>query len=323
MAFVSRNGLMTRSLLYSFLLGLAVFPFFGLGILGIIYSGFFPSQSILSFSQNLLFYAFGVYLLLFVLMFLRFFVLLPFFPLPQRVVKNDDLGKISITVAMTAYNDEGVIGNCVKDFLSHPLVKEVIVVDNNSRDNTGLEAKKAGARVIREQVQGFGSAALRALKEAAKSGNFALVVEGDQTFIARDIDKLVSYLRNADMVTATRTTRELSTPDSQVTSPIQYGNLFIAKLLQLKYWNTVRLTDVGGFMRLIRPDSLRKVLPRLRDTGNAFACHMIDMFLKQGYRVIEVPVYFKKRGGTSKGIGSNFIKGIPAGLKMIWGIIAE
>ena len=314
---------MTRSLLYTFLAGLIIAPFFGLSILGIIYSYFFPSPEILSLSQTVLVYSSIIYLFLGIVVVVRFFVFTPVFPLPPRIVRNDDLGRISITVAMTAYNDEGVVGKAVKDFKAHPMVKEVIVIDNNSRDNTAEEARKSGAIVVREAIQGFGAAALRAIKEASKTGNYALIVEGDQTFIAKDIDKFVSYIRNADVVIATRTTKELSTPDSQITNLIRYGNVFIAKLLQLKYWGTIRLTDVGGFMRLIRPDVLKKTLPDLRNTGNAFACHMIDIFLKKGYRVIEIPVYFKKRGGISKGIGSDFIKGFPSGLKMIWGLMIE
>jgi len=314
---------MSRSLLYSFLIGLAVAPIFVIGVLGVIYSHFFPNAEILSLSQSLLVFSSIIYFFLVFAVLFRFSVFTPIFPLPKRAVKNDSLKPFRISVAMTAYNDEGVIGKAVKNFLFHPLVEGVIVVDNNSKDNTVKEARKAGAKVVREVVQGFGAAALRALKEASKTGNFVLIVEGDQTYIAKDIDKFVAYIGNADMVIATRTTKELSTPDSQATFFIQYGNVFIARLLQLKYWGVVRLTDVGGFMRLIRPDALKKVLPQLKNTGNAFACTMLDVFLKHGCRVIEIPVYFKKRGGVSKGIGSSFVKGIPIGLKMIWNIITQ
>ncbi len=53
-----------------------------------------------------------------------------------------------ITVALTAYNDESSIGLAVKDFLAHPKVKRVIVVDNNSRDRTSQVVHEAGGIVI-------------------------------------------------------------------------------------------------------------------------------------------------------------------------------
>ncbi|MFH1663293.1 MAG: glycosyltransferase [archaeon] len=321
------NSLMTRSLLYSFLLGLIIAPFFALSIAGILFHAFFPDTKLFILSVNVLVFASLIYFLIAIAIFLRFFVLISVFPLPPRTVKYDSLSNKKITVCLTAYNDEGIIGDAVKDFKSHKLVDEVIVVDNNCSDNTAGEAKKAGAIIVKEPIQGFGAASIRALKTALQKAkpknNLVLFVEGDQTFVSKDIDKFVSYIDNADMVIGTRTTKELATKDSQVTRPIQYSNLFLAKLIQLKYWGTVRLTDVGCSMRLIRCNALEKTIPLYSVTGSAFSPHMIDMVLKKGFRVIEIPVYFKKRGGTSKGIGSDFIKGFPTGLEMIWNILTQ
>jgi len=318
---------MTRSLLFSFLIGLIIAPFFALSIAGIMFHAFFPNPQLFILSVNVLVFSSMLYLFLAIIIFLRFFVLTPFFPLPPRKVKYDNLSNKRITVCLTAYNDEEIIGHAVKDFKSHKLVEEVIVVDNNCKDNTAGEAKKAGAIVVKEPIQGFGAASIRALKTALQKAkpknNLILFVEGDQTFISKDIDKFVAYIDNADMVIGTRTTKELSTKDSQVTRPIQYSNLFLAKLIQIKYWGTLRLTDVGCSMRLIRPKALESSLPLFTVNGSAFSPHMIDMVLKKGFRVIEIPVYFKKRGGISKGIGSDFIKGFPVGLEMIWNIMTQ
>ena len=55
-----------------------------------------------------------------------------------------------VTVVLTAYNDEASIGFAVEDFRTHPRVRRVIVVDNNSTDRTAAEAEAAGAVVVRE-----------------------------------------------------------------------------------------------------------------------------------------------------------------------------
>ncbi|HEY1343059.1 MAG TPA: glycosyltransferase, partial [Bryobacteraceae bacterium] len=71
-----------------------------------------------------------------------------------------------VTVALTAYNDEESIAEAVADFRSHPLVRRVIVVDNNSKDRTYLAAAGAGAQVVVEHKPGYGQCVYRCLHEA-------------------------------------------------------------------------------------------------------------------------------------------------------------
>jgi glycosyltransferase involved in cell wall biosynthesis len=60
----------------------------------------------------------------------------------------------SLTVVLTAFNDEESIGPAVDDFRAHPLVKRVIVVDNDSKDDTARVAREHGAVVVRESRPG-------------------------------------------------------------------------------------------------------------------------------------------------------------------------
>src|SRR5438552_6951714 len=72
-------------------------------------------------------------------------------PVRWEVIPNHN-----IVVAMTAYNDEASINDAVLEFKSQPDVKQVIVIDNNSIDGTAELATTAGARVVREENQGYG-----------------------------------------------------------------------------------------------------------------------------------------------------------------------
>src|SRR2546428_663376 len=78
--------------------------------------------------------------------------------LPKKRTRLDvrwsPLQNLNLTVALTAYNDEASIGSAVEDFRSHPNVKRVIVVDNNSKDGTAEVAGRAGALVVHEPRQG-------------------------------------------------------------------------------------------------------------------------------------------------------------------------
>jgi len=245
-----------------------------------------------------------------------------FFP-QKKSFRFDPIKNLQVSVGITAYNDQEAIGSSVKQFKELKEVVSVTVIDNNCIDNTALEAKKSGAKVVKESVQGYGSACIRALKEARKTGNLICLVEGDMTFSASDLKKLTAYIENADMVLGTRTTAEIIDSDSQITWFMRYGNLFIAKLLQLRFWAKVRLTDVGCTYRIIRPEALDKIIDKLHVKGHYFSPHMILVALENNLKVIEVPVTLKKRVGESKGVGSDSFKGLITGFRMWWMILTK
>ena len=235
-----------------------------------------------------------------------------------RPLRHDSVENPRVSVGMTAYNDELSIGGAVKDFKKLKEVVNIVVIDNNCVDRTAEEARLAGAKVVKEPVQGYGASCIRALKEARKAGNLVCLVEGDQTYFASDLKKLLSYIENVDMVVGTRTTMEIVAPDSQVTPFIQIGNVFVAKLIQMRFWGKLRLTDVGCTYRLIRPEALDKIIGELKVTGNHFCTDVMISCLRHDFRVIECPIAFKKRVGVSKGVGDDFIKGLSNGLQIIW-----
>jgi len=204
----------------------------------------------------------------------------------------------------------------------------VVVVDNNSTDQTRQQALSAGARVVSEPKQGYGYACMRGLREALEfpKVNVVVLVEGDMTFAGKDLGKLVPYLDNVDMVVGTRTTQELTTEDSQLNWFYVWGNMFLAKMTQVKFWDIkhwgrVRLTDVGCTMRAVRAEALGEILDSLRVGGHHFSPHMVMVAISKGLKVVEIPVTFRRRWGTSKGAGSSKLKGFGIGLRMMWHIL--
>lgn len=220
-----------------------------------------------------------------------------------------------ISVVMTAYNDEIPTGNAVRDFLAQENVAEVVVVDNNSVDNTSKVAEEAGARAVLEENQGYGFAAMRALKEAKH--DIIIMVESDRTFRGYDVSKMVAYLDNADIVLGTRTTQEFLDRDTQINWFANWGNIFVAKLIQARFNNTVRLTDVGCSLRAIRREAYEKIKEQLAVGGNPFLPHMLMVSLQNGLKAIEIPVTFTKREGESKGAGRSNWAAFKVGLQMI------
>ena len=246
------------------------------------------------------------------------------FSLHYRPIKNK-----TVTVALTAYNEEPVIAPCVRDFIENDYVKEILVIDNNSTDGTAKIAKDAGARVITESNQGYGFTCIRGLREALKTNSEIIVLcEGDNTQSGKDLDKLLSYIENCDMVIGTRTVRTLVEKNTQMSQFYIWGNFFIASIIGLKYFSPidltfVRLTDVGCTFRAIRRESLEKIIDKLNSTGHAFSSHMILVAIENNLSIIEVPITFRKRGGQSKGAGGKKSLGFKVGLSMIFEILTR
>jgi len=84
-----------------------------------------------------------------------------------------------LTAIIPALNEEFTIGKVVHFCINHPLINEVIVVDDKSEDNTASIAAEAGARVIVSEVRGKGIS----MKDGVNAASNELFI-----FLDADID---------------------------------------------------------------------------------------------------------------------------------------
>ncbi len=229
-----------------------------------------------------------------------------------------------LTVVLTAFNDEASIALAVDDFRAHPLVRRVIVVDNNSTDRTSEVASEHGAIVVRESKPGYGRCVYRALQEGMSHSDteLTLLCEGDMTFRAYDIDKFMAYIAHADIVNGTRIVEQLRAQRTQLTDFMYYGNFFVGKLLEAKHLGKGTFTDVGTTYKLCRNSALRGLLPFLNPAINLeFNAHLLDTALGGPFHIVECPVTFHNRVGESKGGNTSNRRAFGVGMRMIRGIV--
>ena len=242
----------------------------------------------------------------------------------RRLVSFDIIPNRQLTVVLTAYNDELSIGESVEDFHAHPLVRRVIVVDNNSKDRTSQVAAAAGAIVVLEKEPGYGKCVYRALQEglAQPDTDLTLLCEGDMTFRAFDIDKFMAYIPHSEIVNGTRIVEQLRDRETQLSTFMYYGNFVVGKLLEAKYVGQGTFTDVGTTYKLCRNGALRQLLPQLdSDVNLEFNAHFLDSALRQRISLVECPITFHKRLGESKGGNTDNMKALRVGMRMIRGIL--
>lgn len=218
-----------------------------------------------------------------------------------------------IDVIIPAFNEENSVGNVVNDIPKH-FVREIIVVNNNSTDDTATNAKNAGATVLTEPIMGYGNACLKGMAHVAKKDNkpdIIVFLDADYSDYPEEIVEVIAPImnQNMDMVIGSRALGNLE--KGSMTPQQIFGNWLATFLLKLFYG--VSYTDLGPF-RAIKYSSL--VALGMKDKTYGWTVEMQVKSAKQKMKTCEVPVNYRVRIGFSKVSGT--VKGtIGAGYKII------
>lgn len=211
----------------------------------------------------------------------------------------------SVSIVIPAFNEEESVAATVVDFLSSPLVREVLVVDNSSTDRTVQMSREAGARVETVHCAGYGDTIATGLDLA--TGEILVVTEADHSFRSLDLDALVSELARADLVLGTRTRGRGRADQSAMRGVPRFANKAMAGLVGAMWLGSrVRFTDVGCTFRALRADSWVKMRPWVSSTGPEFSPEMMVAALHIGLSATEVPVAYHHRAGGSSSFSGNY-----------------
>jgi len=218
----------------------------------------------------------------------------------------------NIKVIIPAFNEEASIGLVIAAIPE--IVSEVIVVNNNSSDNTVEVAKKAGATVLSEIQKGYGYACLKGMNYVSKletKPDIIVFLDGDYSDYPEELTKIVQPIieDNIDFVIGARVS-ELRESGS-MTKPQIFGNWLATSLMKLFFG--AKFTDLGPF-RAIKYNKLLAL--NMEDKTYGWTVEMQLKVLKKKYSYIEIPVNYRNRIGVSKVSGT--VKGaIFAGVKIL------
>src|SRR6187431_342307 len=99
-----------------------------------------------------------------------------------------------VDVIIPAYNEEDSIAKVIGD-IDRNLVREVVVIDNNSNDKTGMNAQTAGATVMIETRQGYGSACLKGMeyiKSKTVAPDIVVFLDADYSDHPEEMQQLIA-----------------------------------------------------------------------------------------------------------------------------------
>lgn len=222
-------------------------------------------------------------------------------------------------VIIPTYNERENLPVLVQEILRVDPSLDVLVVDDNSPDGTGVLAESLAQQTSRVHVlhrlgkQGLGTAYLAGFRYAL-AGSFVRVIQMDADFSHRpqDLRRLLDASTGADVVIGSR-----NVPGGEVENwsllrrvVSKGGSLYTRLLLGLP------VRDCTGGFKCFRREVLEALdLDRVRSNGYGFQVEMNYLCHRQGFRIVEVPITFPDRtAGRSKMSARIFLEA----LLLVW-----
>jgi glycosyltransferase involved in cell wall biosynthesis len=199
---------------------------------------------------------------------------------------------LSITVIIPCLNEEQGIEKILRAMPE--FVDEVVVVDNNSTDRTSEVAASLGAKVVREEVRGYGRAYKRGFADA--TSDLIITLDGDHSYPVDALSYLIEAFRHleVDFLNASR----FPVRDSRAMSlKNKFGNLVLSMVMSVLFFRWIRDSQSG--MWVFRRSIIKDM--KLESDGMAFSEEIkIEAILNPRIRFGEISIQYSSRVGETK-----------------------
>ena len=217
---------------------------------------------------------------------------------PNHKLTAEEKDKISVIIP--AYNEEKTIKKAITEV--KPYCKNVIVVDDGSKDKTYSIAKKEGVMIVKHKLnQGLGQSLRDGIKKAISIDSEIIVnFDADLQYQAKEIPNLVYFIINEDydLIMGSRLAGEIE----DMSRFKRFGNKMYTRLL--RYLSKVGVSDGQTGFRAFTKDFAEKITIRGDFT---YTQEMILEAASKKVKIGEIPIFFAKRkDGTSRLMKSPF-----------------
>jgi len=197
-----------------------------------------------------------------------------------------------ITVIIPCLNEEHGIEKILSSMPD--FVDETIVVDNNSTDRTAEVARSLGAKVIREEVRGYGRSYKRGFANA--TGDLIITLDGDHSYPVDALSYLIEAFLHLD-VDFLNASRFPVRNVNAMSIKHKFGNLLLSLAMSLLYFRWVRDSQSG--MWVLRRSILNGM--QLESDGMAFSEEIkIEALKSRSVRFVEISIQYTSRLGEIK-----------------------
>jgi len=208
-----------------------------------------------------------------------------------------------ITLMVPCYNEENGIVEVMKDIPYKKMKKlgykiEVLVIDNNSSDNTSKVAKKLGARVVFEEKPGKGNAIRKGFDSVSKDTDYVIMLDGDDTYKPYEMNRLIEPLESGFCEIVIGSRLEGHMKGKAMSFSHRLANWFFTFITRRFYGANVTDTCTGYFAW--KKDVADKLNGHIKSKGFAIEAEMITKMSKMGHKIYSVPITYDPRHGESK-----------------------
>jgi glycosyltransferase involved in cell wall biosynthesis len=184
-----------------------------------------------------------------------------------------------------AYNEAKTIATVISQV--KPLVDEVVVVDDNSQDNTLTLAKEAGAIALHHPINRGQGAALQTGNTYALEHGADIIVhfDADGQFLSQEIADVAQPIKDqkAEIVFGSRfLEKKTNLPWSK-----KHLIMPLARLINKLFFG-INLTDPQSGFRAMTKDVARQI--KIENDGMAHCNEILIKSFKNKYRIQEVPI---------------------------------
>lgn len=212
--------------------------------------------------------------------------------------KNKE-NQILLSIILPAYNEEKTVKQLLENLPNEKSI-EIIVIDDNSTDNSAREIKKVNNhREIKllkhKKNKGYGGAVLTGIKHA--KGDVIVTMDSDGQHCPEDILQLIKPIFEGE-VDCTIGSRYLGNNYYNLPILTRLGEAIIEKLLHICFGQKV-MNSQNGFRAFKK--KLVSVLEKAKFYGFTYATEMIILTLINGNKIKECPIkVYQREYGSSK-----------------------
>lgn len=214
----------------------------------------------------------------------------------NHLLRERAFGDRTTTVVYVSDQHEESAASAIQPFAERPEVAEVVVVARRSTASLDEAARHEKVRVlVHENPEApVGEMLRRGMDDA--TGDILVTTISDDTFAPADIAKLLVYLRDADLVTGTRTTRQMIEQGSNMRGAVRLAHVILAKLLEVFWWRfDSRFTDICCVYRGMWRNTYCLIRDQLVSPGVEIFPEMVIEVLRARKRIVEIPVNYYNR----------------------------
>lgn len=227
-----------------------------------------------------------------------------------------------VVIIIPTYNEAANIKTVIKAVFSSVPEASILVVDDNSPDNTATIVKSLAAEnprlrlLFRQKKEGLGKAYIHAFRELAKDPacSWIVTMDADLSHDPAYLPKMLEEVPAANLVIGSRYNGHGGTRGWELWRRIlsRGGNLYSHFVTGMPVYDCT-----AGFMLIDKKLLSNETLRRLDLSGYAFLIELKYRLWQTGAKIKEIPILFKNRlGGESKLSNHIILEGLLAPWRM-------